>query len=226
VDGQLKNQAWVSPSTNSTADGSLYLSILDLAKWDAALYSDQPLIQSSREKIWTPVQLSDGTTKDYGFGWHLAQLHGHRMALHGGAWQGFKSQIVRFLDTELTLIFLANSWETRDFKFARGLAACFYPDFALPEVRTIPDPERRITILVRQALMGALTGDRGKEIQQKLSAFSLPVAIIHSSELVERRTEGDVRVYRYLLTDIGRSLLCTIKLTPDDKVSSIEVVEP
>jgi CubicO group peptidase (beta-lactamase class C family) len=236
--GQLKNQSWVSPSTNSTADGSLYLSILDLAKWDAALYSDQLLRQSNREKLWTPVMLSDRTTKDYGFGWHLADLHGRRMVFHGGAWQGFKSFIVRFLDTELTLIFLANSWETRDFKFARGLAASFYPEFALPDVRTIQDTDRRITTLVRRALMGMLMGKideqlftadgragMGKELQQSLNAFSLPVAIIHSSELVEQRTESNMRVYRYLLTDIGRSALCTIKLTPDDKISSIEVTE-
>jgi hypothetical protein len=54
------------------------------------------------------------------------------MALSWRRVAGFKSHIVRFLDTDLTIIFLANSWETRDFKFARGLAACFYPDFALP----------------------------------------------------------------------------------------------
>jgi len=33
---ELKNQEWVSPTLNTTADGSLYFSILDLAKWDAA----------------------------------------------------------------------------------------------------------------------------------------------------------------------------------------------
>lgn len=242
VNGQLKNQAWVSPSTNSTADGALYVSILDLAKWDAALYTDRPLSSSSREKMWTAAKLADGSTKDYGFGWHLAKLHGRRVAFHGGAWQGFKSFIVRFLDTELTLIFLANSWETRDFKFARGLAAGFYPDFALPDVKTIPDSDPKTTSLMRRALMGvvmgridqqlftadavaAMHGNQGKQIQQSLNAFSLPVAIIHSSELVERSTENTVRVYRYLLTDIGRSLLLTLKLTQDDKVSSIAVVD-
>ncbi|HEY9503246.1 MAG TPA: serine hydrolase domain-containing protein, partial [Pyrinomonadaceae bacterium] len=45
VQGELKNQEWVSPSTNSTADGSLYFSILDLVKWDAALYTDTQLTQ-------------------------------------------------------------------------------------------------------------------------------------------------------------------------------------
>src|SRR6185369_2266234 len=55
VQGALKNQEWVSPSTNSTADGSYYVTILDLAKWDSALYRDKPLTQASREKIWTPA---------------------------------------------------------------------------------------------------------------------------------------------------------------------------
>ena len=226
VNGELKNQEWVSPSTNSTADGSLYFSILDLAKWDAALYTDQLLTQSSRDKIWTPTRLNNGTTKDYGFGWHLGEYHGHRLAFHGGAWQGFKTFIVRFLDTELTIIFLANSWETRDFKFARRLAAAFYPAFSLPDVKTIEDTDPKTTSMIRRALMQILMhSDENKEIAQSLNAFSLPVAIIHSSELIERKTQNNLRVYRYLLTDIGRSAICTVKLTPDDKIISLQLVK-
>jgi CubicO group peptidase (beta-lactamase class C family) len=215
VKGALKNQDWVSPSTNSTADGSYYFSILDLAKWDAALYTDKPLTQSSREKIWTPAKLSDGTTKDYGFGWHLGNYHGHRLVFHGGAWQGFKTFIIRFLDTELTIIFLANSWETRDFKFARRLAAAFYPAFALPNIKTVDDTDPKTTSLIRRAWM----------VNKQFNVFSLPAAIIHSSELIDRKTENNLRVYRYLLTDINRSAICTVKLKPDDTISSLELVE-
>ena len=67
--------------------------------------------------------------------------------------------------------------------------------------------------------------DENKEVAQSLNAFSLPAAIIHSSELIERKTENELRVYRYLLTDIGRSAICTVKLTPDDKIASIELLE-
>ena len=97
-----------SPSTNSTADGSLYFSILDMAKWDAALYTDTPLTQASRNKIWTPARLSDGTTKGYGFGWHILDLHGHRLIVHGGAWQGFSTYIVRYPADRLTVAVLCN----------------------------------------------------------------------------------------------------------------------
>ena len=215
VKGELKNQEWVSPSTNSTADGSYYVSILDLAKWDAALYTDKPLTQSSRDKIWTPAKLRDGTTKDYGFGWHLGDYHGRRLVFHGGAWQGFKTFIIRFLDTGLTIIFLANSWETRDFKLARGLASAFYPAFALPNIKTIEDIDPKTTSIIRRALIG----------NRKFDHFSLPVAIIQSSELIDRKTENNLRVYRYLLTDIGRSAICIVKLTPDNKVASVQLVQ-
>jgi len=241
VNGELKNQDWVSPSTNSTADGSLYFSILDLVKWDAALYTDKPLTQASRNKIWTAARLRDGTTKDYGFGWHLGEYHGQPLVFHGGAWQGFKTFIIRFLDTELTIIFLANSWETRDFKFARGLASSFYPAFALPDVKTISDLDPKTTSLVRRALMqvalrkldeqlftrdcrAAMLGDEGARVAQALNAFSLPVAIIHSNELIEQKTENNRRLYRYLLTDIGNSLSVTVELTMDNKIASIQTI--
>lgn len=240
VKGELKNQDWVSPSTNSTADGSLYFSILDLAKWDAALHTDRPLTAASRNKIWTAARLRDGTKKDYGFGWHLAEYHGRRLVFHGGAWQGFKTFIIRFLDTDLTIIFLANSWETRDFKFARGLASAFYPAFALPDVKTIPDLDPQITSLVRRGLMqvalrkpdeqlfttdcrAAMLGTEGKQIAQALNGFSLPVAIIHSSELIEHKVANNRRLRRYLLTDIGSSLSLTLELTTDNKIASIKM---
>jgi CubicO group peptidase (beta-lactamase class C family) len=242
VKGELKNQAWVSPSTNSTADGSLYLSILDLAKWDAALYTDCLLTEASREKLWTAARLSDGSTKDYGFGWHLAHLNGRRAVFHGGSWQGFKSFILRFLDAKLTIIFLANSSETREFKLVRALAASYYPDLALPQIKTIADSDAKTTSSVRSVLMQFVTGkideqlftldarpnivgEGGKQIRESLNAFSLPVAIIHASELLEQRTENNVRVYRYLLTDVGRSGVCEVRLTPDDKFTSIVVAE-
>ena len=60
ANGQLKNQDWVSPSLNTTADGALYLTIYDMAKWDAALYTEKLLKRSSLEQMWTKVKLNDG----------------------------------------------------------------------------------------------------------------------------------------------------------------------
>src|SRR5437588_12353887 len=89
--GELKNQEWVSPSMNTTADGSLYLTVLDLAKWDAALYAEKLLKKSSLDQMWTSVKLTNGVTRPYGFGWAFNDVRGHKIIEHGGAWQGFTS---------------------------------------------------------------------------------------------------------------------------------------
>ena len=152
--------------------------------------------------------MNDGTRKAYGFGWHTDQLHNRRVVFHGGAWQGFKSFIVRFPDDKLSIIWFANSWETRDFKFTRGLISIFYPEFALPDVQPIENKEPKVTASVRSALLQISRGkadpklftstaqlklfpDQIRQFGDKLNSMSLPIAIIYTNELVERRTRMD-----------------------------------
>jgi CubicO group peptidase (beta-lactamase class C family) len=110
VKGELKNQEWVSPTLNTTADGALYFSILDLAKWDAALYTEKLLKRSSLEQMWTVTKLNNGqpNSGQYGFGWSILTKGGRRVLDHGGAWQGFKSHISRYVNDKLTIVVLAN----------------------------------------------------------------------------------------------------------------------
>jgi CubicO group peptidase (beta-lactamase class C family) len=240
VSGELKNQEWVSPSTNTTADGSLYLTILDLAKWDAALYADFPLKQSTLAQAWTPTRISDGSEKAYGFGWHTEKINNRRFIFHGGAWQGFKSFIGRFPDDKLTIIFFANSWDTKDFKLARGLAAIFYPELALPAGQPIEDKEPQTTSLIRKVLLQFSGGSadsnlfttaakaeifpaRAKQFAKQLNSLSIPVAVISTSELVERREENELRIFRYLLSDVTRAFSCTVRLTKDDKIADFQL---
>jgi CubicO group peptidase (beta-lactamase class C family) len=110
VKGELKNQEWVAPAMNTTADGSLYFNTLDLAKWDAALYTDKLLKKSSLDLMWTPVKLKDGQTNKagYGFAWFIENRQGHRCIHHDGAWQGFTTAIDRYVDDQLTVVALTN----------------------------------------------------------------------------------------------------------------------
>lgn len=109
-DGQLKNQDWVSPTFNSTADGALYFNVLDLAKWDEALYGTKLLKQSSLDRIWTVYPLNNGKPNPagYGFAWEIGAQNGHKRIEHGGAWQGFTCNIARYPDNSLTVVVLTN----------------------------------------------------------------------------------------------------------------------
>ena len=69
VDGELKNQHWVAPSLNTTADGALYLSLRDFIAWDAGIREREVLRDSSWAQVFEPVRLKSGKTYPYGFGW-------------------------------------------------------------------------------------------------------------------------------------------------------------
>jgi len=127
VKGELKNQEWVSPVVNTTADGSLYFTILDLAKWDAALYTEKLLKRSSLDLMWTPVKLKDGQTNkgNYGFGWVIDQRSGHRCIHHEGSWQGFETAIARYVDDQLTVVALSNLADADPGKIVRHVAEMY-----------------------------------------------------------------------------------------------------
>jgi CubicO group peptidase (beta-lactamase class C family) len=108
MNGVLKNQEWVSPALNTTADGSLYFTVRDLARWDSALTGDGLLSRGSMAAIRTPVRLNDGSEKHDGFGWSLGTASGHAVMSHGGSWQGFKAYILRFPEDRLAVAVLAN----------------------------------------------------------------------------------------------------------------------
>jgi CubicO group peptidase (beta-lactamase class C family) len=129
VNGQIKNQEWVAPSLNTTADGALYTNVLDLSKWDAALYTEKLLKKPSLDAMWTPVRLANGKTADYGFGWDVVTVNGHRLVEHGGSWQGFTMQISRYLDDGLTVIVMTNldSEHSDPEKIAHHVAGLYLP---------------------------------------------------------------------------------------------------
>ena len=109
----LRNQDWVSPSLNTTADGALYLTVLDMAKWDAALYTEKLLPKKMLQQMWTPITINGGKPASalgggYGFGWALGKPNGHTLIHHGGAWQGFTSYIGRLVDKRLSVVVLCN----------------------------------------------------------------------------------------------------------------------
>jgi CubicO group peptidase (beta-lactamase class C family) len=133
----LKNQEWVSPSLNTTADGSLYLTALDYVKWDAGLRTERLLPKSALEQMWTAGKLADGSRAGpgkagYGFGWELADVPGHRLVEHGGAWQGFTTYIGRMLDTGETVVVLTNldAVHSQPEKIAKGIFGLSVPAMA------------------------------------------------------------------------------------------------
>ncbi|RKH58449.1 serine hydrolase domain-containing protein [Corallococcus llansteffanensis] len=233
VDGVVKNQEWVSPSLNTTADGSLYFSLKDLLAWDAAVQRRALLTPESWQEILTPGKLQSGASVPYGFGWQIDERGGKPLHHHGGQWQGFTTNFSRYVGDSLSIIVLANADFAQPGRFADGLAALVNPALAEPPLAPIEDREPQVTArlkaLLEQARSGTLSPadfayfkpssfpERAKRYQQTLASLGPAGPLV----LAQRRTVGDDRVYTYLVAFGPRTARFTVALAPDDRVTML-----
>ena len=110
--------------------GAFLSTVLDMAKWDAMLYTEQILTDATRREMWAPVKLNNGTTYPYGFGWQLEPLSGRRTVYHSGGGPGARTKYVRFLDDRLSIIVLINLDDVDVDSIVEGIANFYLPKAA------------------------------------------------------------------------------------------------
>jgi CubicO group peptidase (beta-lactamase class C family) len=230
---RLRNSPFLEPTLYDNADAGLLSSVLDLARWDAALYGDRILNAASREQMWTPVKLASGATYPYGLGWHLDEVKGHRLADHDGNRLDGSTMIARYLDDKLTVIVLTNRSQASLSTIARHVAGLLSPALRLAQ-QPIADTEPPVTALVQRVLLKIQDGTIGPEpftpeawkelnplgiqgFQQALRSFGP----FRSLSLLAREAKGNARSYRYQAVFGETSLAIDVTLTPDDRISAL-----
>jgi D-alanyl-D-alanine carboxypeptidase len=112
--------------TDIFSAGAIVSTVLDMAKWNAALDADTLLSARTKELMWTPARLNDGKPVKYGFGWFLDSVEGHRNIGHSGATSGFSASIQRFPDDKLAVILLTNTDEQIATALAKKVATFYF----------------------------------------------------------------------------------------------------
>jgi CubicO group peptidase (beta-lactamase class C family) len=106
-----------SPLNGLHGSGSIYSSVEDMAKYDAALFSGNLLPESLRAQLFVSGKTNKGTSIRYGLGWELgnesAPYYGH-----SGAWMGFSTYYLHYPARKLSVIVVSNDTDAD----AEGLA--------------------------------------------------------------------------------------------------------
>jgi D-alanyl-D-alanine carboxypeptidase len=180
--------------------GSLLSTVLDLAKWDAALDSGKILKQATLEQAWTPVKLNSGATHPYGFGWELTPIAGHKRVTHGGSLPGFRAYMARFVDDKLTVVVLANADNSNPGGIATGIANFYIPGLI---------PNRKVAQVDPRILEGYVGRyDAGPSTTLSITRAGEKLVMQRGNERTELSAESDTGFFN---SDAPRTLYSFVK---------------
>lgn len=96
-------------------DGTVNSTVIDLLKWDRALYTGKLISKADMQQVFSSGKLIDGTLTKYGFGWKIEQHADYgKLVRHSGGWPGYKSDIERHIDNDKTIIVLQNHYDAEE----------------------------------------------------------------------------------------------------------------
>jgi D-alanyl-D-alanine carboxypeptidase len=231
--GKLQNaEIWraVRPS------GAFLTTVLDLAKWDSALYSNDVLGASNRELMWTPIKVADEKSHGYGLGWFVDNINGHRRVHHEGGVPGFSADFERFPEDKLSVAVLANIGQ-RDLRdLALAIGGIYLPEIAPAAEKEIPDTEPKVTERIKRIisdlangeldksqLSGELAGWLAGDLKQGFADVLRSLGPIQSMLLLERSEKDRELSYRYQLSYQGLNLTARCVINEAGKIKRLSI---
>ncbi len=232
----LRNAEWIAPTANSTADGSLYLSVLDYAAWAAALSQKRLLRQSSWNVLFSPAQLTDGAVCSYAPGWHRESTAHADSWWQAGSWQGFQTYALHYPAADLTVAVFANGEGADPQTVARAIAGLVDPTLARRPAEPLTDADPAATARIR-ALLDSIAAGRARhsdfadfarldfeELTAQIAGMLDGMGALESLAPFDRRKACAETAHRYRARYERGLVEIRVGLTNDNRVSNLDVL--
>ncbi len=105
-----------------TGDGAVHTSVEDLLKWDENFYSAQIGGKVFLAEIQERGKLTTGKTLDYAKGLFIGEYRGLHTVSHGGAWGGYRAELLRFPEQHFSVACLCNVGNSNPSRLAKQVA--------------------------------------------------------------------------------------------------------
>lgn len=105
--GVVQN-AGVLDSSYKIPGGGLISSADDMARFEIAIMANKLLKPVTRDLMWTPQKVTDGSQSDYALGWVTQKKYGLALVEHTGGQQGTSTSIVLVPERRAGIVVLAN----------------------------------------------------------------------------------------------------------------------
>jgi CubicO group peptidase (beta-lactamase class C family) len=133
-----------------TGDGAVHTSVEDLLRWDENFYSGQIGGKDFLSAIQEQGRLSSGKVLDYAKGLFIEDYRGLRTVSHGGAWGGYRAELLRFPEQHFSVACLCNLGSVNPSNRAHRVADIYLANVMKPKEaekkETMQDEQQKVEV--------------------------------------------------------------------------------
>jgi CubicO group peptidase (beta-lactamase class C family) len=126
-----------------TGDGAVHTSVEDLLKWDENFYSPRVGGKEFLSEIQERGKLNNGKVLDYAKGLFLQDYRGLHTVSHGGAWGGYRAELLRFPEQHFSVACLCNVGDAGPTRRARQVADIYLGSLMKPRESKSKETENK-----------------------------------------------------------------------------------
>ena len=115
-------------------DGGIFTTINDIKKWDDAFYESTVLSKTFWAMMTEQGILNNGEVISYASGLMIGKYKGLKTIRHGGAFVGFRAELLRFPEQKLSIAIFANRADANPSRMANQVADILLKDKLIEEV--------------------------------------------------------------------------------------------
>lgn len=116
-----------------TGDGAVHTSVEDLQKWDENFYDARVGGKEFLSELQERGKLNTGKLLDYAKGLSISEYRGLHTVSHGGAWGGYRAELLRFPEQHFSVACLCNVGNAQPSKRARQVADVYLASLMKPK---------------------------------------------------------------------------------------------
>src|SRR5467141_4034592 len=126
-----------------TGDGAVHTSVEDLLKWDENFYSPRVGGKEFLGEIQERGKLNNGKVLDYAKGLRLQDYRGLQTVSHGGAWGGYRAELLRFPEQHFSVACLCNVGDAGPTRRAQQVADIYLGSLMKPKENKSTESENK-----------------------------------------------------------------------------------
>lgn len=142
-----------------TGDGAVYTTVEDLLRWDRNFYTPTVGGRQLLDSLHTVGILANGDRLTYAMGLMVDQYRGLKRVRHGGAWAGYRAELLRFPEANTAVACLCNLGSANPSNLADGVAGVLLQDrFSAPATAEGTTTSAARSMTLPDAALGIFAG--------------------------------------------------------------------